>query len=75
MPLLEDLKGLPSGQMSRIMRGWLGGDRHMFDYVIEPCWQTLVKVIAHPAGGNNVALGKEMALSHLAPADGRFIGM
>ena len=75
MSHLEDLKDLHSGQMSRIMRGWLGGDRYMFDYIIEPCWKTLVKVIAHPAGGNNVSLAEEIALSHLAPADGRFIGM
>ena len=75
MSLLDDLKSLPSGQMSRIMRGWLGGDRHMFDYFMEPCWKTLVKVIAHPAGGENVPLGEEMALSHLAPTDARFIGM
>ena len=75
MPHLEDLKGLPSGQMSRIMRGWLGGDRHMFDYLFEPRWKKLVKAIAHPAGGNNVALAEEIALSHLAPADVRFIGM
>ena len=75
MFLLEDLKGLPSGQMSRIMRWWLDGDRHMFDCCMEPCWQTLVKAIAHPAGGNNVSLAEETALSHLAPADARFIGM
>ena len=74
MSQLEDLKGLPSGQMRRIMRGWLGGDRHMFDYFMEPCWKTLVKAIAHPAGGNNVSLAEEIALSHLAPADLRFIG-
>ena len=75
MSHLEDLKDLPSGQMSRIMRGWLGEDRHMFDYFMEPCWKPLVKAIAHPAGGSNVSLAEEIALSHLAPADGRFIGM
>ena len=75
MSHLEDLKGLPSGQMSRIIRGWLGGDRYMFDYFMEPCWKTLVKAIAHPAGGNNISLAEEIALSHLAPADERFIGM
>ena len=74
MSHLENLKGLPSGQMSRIMRGWLGEDRHMFDYLMEPCWKTLVKAIAHPAGGNNVSLAEELALSHLTPADARFIG-
>eukprot|EP00731_Ephydatia_muelleri_P005748 Em0002g1924a len=75
IPYLEDLKGLPSGQMSRIMRWWLGGDRHMFDYIMEPCWQTLVKAIAHPAGGDNVPLAEEIALSHLAPTDTKFIGV
>ena len=75
IPYLEDLKGLPSGQMNRIMRGWLGGDKNMFDYFMEPCWKTLVKAIAHPAGGNNASLAEEIALSHLAPADARFIGM
>ena len=74
IPYLEDLKGPPSGQMSRIMRWWLGGDRHMFDYFMEPCWQTLVKAIAHPAGGDNVPLAEEIALSHLAPSDMKFIG-
>ena len=74
IPYLEDLKGLPSGQMSRIMRWWLGGDRYMFDYFMEPCWQTLVKAIAHPAGGDNVSLAEEIALSHLAPTDMKFIG-
>eukprot|EP00731_Ephydatia_muelleri_P005735 Em0002g1911a len=75
IPYLEDLKGLRSGQMSRIMRWWLGGDRHMFDYFMEPCWQTLVKAIAHPAGGDNVPLAEEIALSHLAPTDMKFIGV
>ena len=74
IPYLEDLKGLPSGQMSRIVRWWLGGDRHMFDYFMEPCWQTLVKAIAHPAGGDNIPLAEEIALSHLAPTDTKFIG-
>eukprot|EP00731_Ephydatia_muelleri_P007182 Em0003g1430a len=75
IPYLEDLKGLPLGQMNRIMRWWLGGDKDMFDYFMEPCWKTLVKAIAHPAGGNNASLAEEIALSHLAPADARFIGM
>ena len=56
------------------MRWWLGGDRHMFDYFMEPCWQTLVKAIAHPAGGDNIPLAEEIALSHLAPTDMKFIG-
>ena len=72
--LLEDLKALPSGQVDRIVRWWLGGDMHLFDYYMEPCWQTLVKAIAHPAGGDNVLAAEEVALSHLAPSDRHFIG-
>ena len=48
MSYLEDIKGLTSGHMSEIMKGWLGGDSCMFDYLMEPCWKTLVKAIAHP---------------------------
>ena len=73
--LLEDLKALPSGHMDRVLRWWLGGDRHLFDYYMKPCWQTLVKAIAHPAGGDNVPAAEEVALSHLAPSDRHFIGM
>ena len=44
------------------------------NYFMEPCWQTLVKAIAHPAGGDNVPAAEEIALSHLAPSDRHFIG-
>ena len=72
--VLEDMKALPSGHMESILRRWLGGDRHLFEYFMEPCWQTLVKAIAHPAGGDNIPAAEEIALSHLAPSDRHFIG-
>ena len=61
---LEDLKVLPSGQLSRIMRWWVGGDTDKFDYFMEPRWNTLVKAIAHPAGGNSASVAEDIALSH-----------
>ena len=61
---LEDLKGVPSGQMSKIMRWWIGEDTDKFDYFMEPRWHTLVKAIAHPAGGNSDSVAEEIALSH-----------
>ena len=61
---LEDLKRMPSGQMSRIMRWWIGGDTDKFDYFMEPRWHTLVKAIAHPAGGNSVSVAEEIAMTH-----------
>ena len=68
---LEDLKGLSSGQMRKIVEWWLGRNANRFDYFMEPCWQTLVKAIAHPAGGDNVPAAEELALSHLVPADAK----
>ena len=67
---LESLNDLPSDQMDMIMGWWLGGKAYVFEYFLEPCWQTLVKAIAHPAGGNDVTAANEMASSHLAPTAG-----
>ena len=32
----------------------------------EPTWQALVKAVAHPAGGANMALARDMARKHKA---------
>ena len=72
---LEDLKGLPSGQVGTIMRWWIDEDYDRFDYFMEPRWQTLVKAIAHPAGGDNVSVAEEVALSHLEAEGIRHIGV
>ena len=39
-------------------------DTDKFDYFMEPRWDTLVKAITHPAGGNSVSVAEEIALSY-----------
>ena len=49
--------------MSEVLRCWLRKNYNV-DRFGEPTWQTVVKVVAQPAAGNNCALALRLAEKH-----------
>ena len=57
--------GDPCACLSSMLNKWLKKNYNLKKYG-EPTWQKLVEAVAHPAGGANMALAREIAMRHKA---------
>ena len=68
MPSVEDsiaskYQGNPENCLRAVLTKWLQKGYNYQKHGL-PTWRMLVKAVAHPAGGNNVALAEEIARNH-----------
>ena len=57
--------GNPTDGLILMVTEWLRGKYNVKKFG-EPTWQALVKAVAHPTGGANMALARDMARRHKA---------
>ena len=59
----QNNSGKPKECLSEILTCWLNRNYNVERFG-EPTWQTVVKVVAHPAAGDNCALALSIAEQH-----------
>ena len=64
--VLDDIRrngGNPTDCLTSVVKEWLKRN-YWVEKFGEPTWQRLVEAVAHPAGGANMALARDIAQRH-----------